>query len=73
MFSFPERLKQLRIAKQVTQKEIAECLSVQVVTVQRYEYGDRLPKLDQLVALADYFNVSLDYLIGRSNSSKFIP
>ena len=34
---------------------------------QRYEYGDRSPAFEQLIALADYFDVSLDYLVGRSD------
>ena len=62
-----ERIKELRIFNQMTQKQVAEHLNVQSVTVQRFEYGERRPSLENLIILADYFNVSLDYLVGRSD------
>ena len=65
-----ERIKTLRIDKKVTQKEIAEEIGVSPVSVQRFEYGSVRPSLDTIIALADYFNVSLDYLVGRSDDPK---
>lgn len=62
-----ERLKTLRIEKGVTQKAIAENIQVSPVSLQRFEYGTVRPSLDTLISLADYFNVSLDYLVGRSD------
>lgn len=62
-----ERIKELRLEKKVTQKEIAEGIGVSPVSVQRFEYGSVRPSLDTLIALADYFDVSLDYLVGRSD------
>lgn len=61
------RLKHLRLERNVTQKEIALGIGVSPVSVQRFEYGTVRPSLDTLIALADYFDVSLDYLVGRSN------
>ena len=61
------RLKHLRLERNVTQKEIALGIGVSPVSVQRFEYGTVRPSLDTLIALADYFDVSLDYLVGRSD------
>lgn len=63
-----ERLRTLRKSKGVTQKSIAEAVSIAEVSYQRYEYGTVRPSLDMLCALADYFDVSLDYLCGRSDN-----
>lgn len=59
------RLKQLRIEKGKTQKEMAKDLGTTDVSIGRYEAGAREPKTDILNALADYFDVTTDYLLGR--------
>ena len=63
-----ERLKQLRKSANVTQKAVANAIGVTEVSYQRFEYGTVRPSIDTLAALADYFNVSVDYLIGRSDT-----
>ena len=63
-----ERLKNLRIKNGVTQKAIAEGIGVTSVSVQRFEYGTAKPKLDTVIKLADFVNVSTDYLLGRSDN-----
>lgn len=63
-----ERLKQLRTSNNKTQKEIADFLGIHSVSVQRFEYGDRRPSIEKLVLLADFFNVSVDYLLGRTDN-----
>lgn len=68
MLIINERLKHLRIQKNVTQKEIAENINVTPVSLQRFEYGTVRPSIDKLVALADFFDVSLDYLVGRTDN-----
>lgn len=65
MLTIGERLKLLRCQKGTTQKEIAQAVAVNPVSVQRFEYGTVRPSLDKLIALADYFDVPLDYLTGR--------
>lgn len=60
-------IKKLRIERKVTQRDIAEGIGVSPVSIQRFEYGTVRPSLDTLIALADYFDVSLDYLVGRSD------
>ena len=61
------RIKKLRIERKVTQRDIAEGIGVSPVSIQRFEYGTVRPSLDTLIALADYFDVSLDYLVGRTD------
>lgn len=63
---FSARLKELRIAQKLKQSEIAEHLDITIRAYQYYEAGTREPDIKTLCALADYFNVSLDYLCGRS-------
>lgn len=67
MYLINERIKLLRTQNGLTQKQLAEILKIQPNSVQRIEYGTARPSLDTLVTLADYFNVSLDYLVGRSD------
>lgn len=64
---FAERLKSLRLETNTPQFELANLLSVSVRAYQYYESGKRQPTIENLIALADYFNVSLDYLCGRSD------
>lgn len=63
-----ERLKSLRVKNGVTQKAIANGIGVTSVSVQRFEYGTAKPKLDTVIKLADFFDVSTDYLIGRTDN-----
>ena len=70
MSSFPERLKSLRTSKKVTQKTMAEYLSMGEQAYQKYEYGKREPNHETTIRLADFFNVSLDYLMGRSDNPR---
>lgn len=60
-----ERLKECRKIKKVTQREVAEYLGMTVNAYQKYELSTREPNIAKLNALADYFGVSVDYLIGR--------
>ena len=66
--SFPERLTELRKERQLTQKQVYEGVGMSPIGYQRYEYGDREPAYQKLLALADFFNVSIDYLVGRSDN-----
>ena len=61
------RLKELRLAKSMTLKALADMLGMVQRNYQRYETGEVDPPLSKAIALADYFNVSLDYLVGRSD------
>lgn len=62
---FNKRFKQLRQEKNLTQKQMAQILFISENQCQRYEYGTTLPTVIGLIEIADYFQVSLDYLTGR--------
>ncbi len=62
------RLKDLREDNDVKQKEIAEYLNIKQNTYSQYENGKREIPLDTLWKLADYYNTSVDYLIGRTDN-----
>lgn len=61
------RLKQLRKQKHITQKTLAEFLQVQLSTYREWESGKRYISTEFCIRLAEYFNVSIDYLLNRSN------
>lgn len=61
-------LKQLREEKGLCQKELAAVLHVSNGTISNYENGVHSPNLDTLCDIADYYGVSVDYLLGRSDS-----
>lgn len=65
--SLPEALKRFRKQFKVTQKQAAEIAGVAERVFQSYEYGKVVPAVTVVIALADYFDVSLDYLVGRSD------
>ena len=68
---FSDRIKALRKGKNLKQKDMAELLHCTERHYQRIEYGEvNLPSLD-LMFLADYFSVSTDYLLGRTDSKEF--
>jgi transcriptional regulator with XRE-family HTH domain len=67
MTLFAERLKAVRVGRKTLQKDIALALRLPLRTYQSYEYGEAEPDITTLIALADYFDVSLDYLCGRSD------
>ncbi len=69
MADFTDRLKKLRKEKGLYQKDLAEILGVGRTTIGNYEQGIRFPDKDLLNDLADYFNVSIDYLLGRSTQA----
>ena len=65
-----ERLKELRLQKQLLQKDIAEEIKVSRTTYLKYENGDSEPNQETIVKLATFFDVTTDYLLGKSNSPK---
>ena len=67
MAEFSERIKELRISFNYSQQKLADMLGVSKSTINMYERGERKPGIDQLEAIADYFNVDMDYLSGKSD------
>ncbi|AJD29899.1 helix-turn-helix transcriptional regulator [Clostridium sporogenes] len=68
MVTFGNRLKKLRKDKGLTQEELGKILKVTNVAVAKWESDNRFPDKDLLVQIADYFNTSLDYLLGRTEN-----
>lgn len=67
MASFATRLKELRTEAKLTQQDLADTIKVSKSTISMYENGKRLPEYETLEAIADYFNVDMDYLTGKSD------
>lgn len=63
------RLTQLRESLGLTKSEVARRLHVGNTTYSNWEYGLREPNADMIVTLADFFNVSTDYLLGRGTGA----
>lgn len=66
MCEFHIRLKTIRQTSGRKLKEVAAALEVELRTYQGYEMGEREPNIARLIALADFFGVTLDYLMGRT-------
>lgn len=64
------RLKELRKKKGISQLRLATDLNTTQNTISRYETGEREPGIAELIKIADYFNVSVDYLIERTENPK---
>lgn len=70
MIVFHEHLKKMRKERNLTQKQVATAVGITERNYQLYEAGLQKPGFDSLIALADCFGVSLDYLVGRSHDSE---
>ena len=68
MNTFGEKIRDLRKEKNLTQKEMAQALSVTISTLSHWECEYQEPSFKDLVSLADFFEVSTDYLLGLSEN-----
>lgn len=64
-----ELTAELRQDRGLTQKELGDILCVSSGTISNYENGVHLPDVDKVIALANYFHVTTDYLLGRTSSN----
>lgn len=62
---FPHRLRKLRERKRISRRVLSELCGLSKNVVARYERGERSPSLKDAAVLAEFFGVSLDYLVGR--------
>lgn len=62
------RLKEIRKSRGFSQLKLAMDLNTNQNTISRYETGDREPGLNELIKIADYFNISTDYLLERTDN-----
>jgi len=68
---FTERLKSLRKENNITQKKLSDEINVSASTIGLYEQGRRSPDNETLTKIADYFEVTINYLLGRTNQKYF--
>lgn len=66
-----KRLQELRKGRKWNQEEVAEQCSLILRTYRRYETGESEPQVSALVKIADLYDVSLDYLAGRTDDPQF--
>lgn len=71
MPNLSDRLQELQKQSGILKKDIAQAVGLSIMGYYRYERGEREPSMSTLIALADYFDVSLDYLVGRSDEPKW--
>lgn len=68
-----QRLRDLREDKDMTQQQISEILCIKQTVYSRYERGFQTIPLEHLLKLADFYDVSTDYILGRTNITKSYP
>mgnify|MGYP004462731137 CR=1 FL=1 len=69
MAQFDKILRLLRNEKGMSQQELADALGISKSSINMYERGERQPNFEVLEAIADFFNVDIDYLLGRTNKT----
>ena len=67
MDEFPRRLQRLREQDRKSRRVLSELCGLPDSAIKRYERGEIKPNIESLIAIADYFHVSIDYLLGRTN------
>lgn len=67
---FPKRLNEIRKSKHITAQQMADFLSMGLRAYRNYERGDRFPSPENLIKIADFLDVSIDYLLGRDDFLK---
>ena len=64
---FSQRLSSLLIERQITAYRLSKDTGISDSMIARWKSGERSPSLENLLAIADYFDVSIDYLLGRTD------
>lgn len=67
MYTFGQRLNELRNTKNMSQEDLAKQLKISKSAIGMYERDQREPSFELINQIADYFNVTVDYLMGRTN------
>lgn len=70
MGNFSERIKELRESRGLSQDAVGKIIGVKRYSVYAYEKGKCYPDVEHLMALADYFDVTTDYLLGRTDTPR---
>lgn len=66
-------IKRLRLERELSQVALRMKTGIEQTTISKYERGERIPTTDNLIILADFFNTSMDYLMGRTDVQKPYP
>lgn len=69
--NFGYRLKELRTKRKITQQQLGDAIHVSKVSISGYENNNRTPDTETLQLIADYFNVTTDYLLGRNHTPEW--
>lgn len=69
--SFSLRLKELRKVNNLTLEQLGKNIGSTKATMSNFETGQKKPSLDMVIKIADYFQVSIDYLVGRTDDPTF--
>lgn len=67
------RLKEIRVDKELLQDSVAKAIGIKQQQYSEYEIGKRLIPIDKLSKLANFYNVSIDYLVGQTDEKKPYP
>ncbi|MDQ0287802.1 helix-turn-helix transcriptional regulator [Desulfofundulus sp. TPOSR] len=70
MLKLSARLRELRTSRKISQTALSNAVGVSQRAISYYEAGKDIPTLDVLIRLADFFDISLDYLVGRSDDPR---
>lgn len=65
------RIKQLRLEKNISQKDLAEHFNIARSTLSQYESNQRTPSDEMKLKISEYFNVSIDFLLGKTNTKNY--
>ena len=71
--NYKKRLKDLREDRDIKQSQIAELLGVKQSAISKYERNEREYKIDDLIKLCKFYNVSPEYILGFTNNIKSLP
>ncbi|ATD55429.1 helix-turn-helix domain-containing protein [Clostridium chauvoei] len=72
MITLADRLKELRKSNNLTQTELGKILGVGKTTISMYENGNSTPNDEIKLKISEYFNVSIDYLLGKTNIRNYV-
>lgn len=67
MIPFKDRLKELRLERNMSQQELGKLVNMSKMAISHWESGHSEPSIGQLILLSDYFGVSVDYLVGKTD------
>ena len=67
---FRQRLQMLREKRRISRKVLSELCGLSSDAIRRYERGEAEPRIDSLILIADFFGVTTDYLLGKTDEEK---